>query len=415
MKSKNKGITLIALVITIIVMLILVSVTISMAINGGLFENAGRAVRETENAKEQEQGLANGGIEIGGIWYESIDDYLTQHGWEKGTTFETRDTFTCDHCGASYKMGDWVDYAPEWEETNTKISSRMTVSPSVTTTITAEKSGLDRYYEANSSYPSNANVDGNGTQTIQRDDSVSWIVLGIEDTDKNGTNETLLITTADSVDGMYLYGAAAYNNGPEEINRICEELYSNSEYGKARGMTIEDVNRALNIDLEDFELGGMYITGTPESPICNTTGNLTTKLNNLPETIWNAIKENRTYTPDGVNTEEALGEYPLNGYIYGLNSEGKLLNPVNGNTIDITEVESRTVFYSNYALASRGVGARSDCAGFGPGVVRSNVAGSYSITFDSYGDERNFRAALRPVVSLTSKLPDNLGPYFSNN
>ena len=38
-KGKNtaKGITLIALVITIIVMLILVAVTISMALNGGLF------------------------------------------------------------------------------------------------------------------------------------------------------------------------------------------------------------------------------------------------------------------------------------------------------------------------------------------------------------------------------------------
>ena len=58
--TSQKGITLIALVITIIVMLILVSVTISMAINGGLFEYAGRAVSETENAKKQEQGLADG-------------------------------------------------------------------------------------------------------------------------------------------------------------------------------------------------------------------------------------------------------------------------------------------------------------------------------------------------------------------
>ena len=58
--TSQQGITLIALVITIIVMLILVSVTISMAINGGLFEYAGRAVSETENAKKQEQGLADG-------------------------------------------------------------------------------------------------------------------------------------------------------------------------------------------------------------------------------------------------------------------------------------------------------------------------------------------------------------------
>ena len=50
MYKNNKGITLIALIITIIVMLILVSVTISMAVNGGLFEQAGRAVSQTNNA-----------------------------------------------------------------------------------------------------------------------------------------------------------------------------------------------------------------------------------------------------------------------------------------------------------------------------------------------------------------------------
>lgn len=59
MKSQ-KGITLIALVITIIVMLILVAVTITMAINGGLFDYAGRASQETNNAIQKEQTLGNG-------------------------------------------------------------------------------------------------------------------------------------------------------------------------------------------------------------------------------------------------------------------------------------------------------------------------------------------------------------------
>ena len=49
--KNNKGISLIVLVITIIVMLILVAVTITMAVNGGIFEYAGNAVGETNNAK----------------------------------------------------------------------------------------------------------------------------------------------------------------------------------------------------------------------------------------------------------------------------------------------------------------------------------------------------------------------------
>lgn len=72
----NKGITLIALVITIIVMLILVSVTISMAINGGIFDYAKKAVDDTKNAIAYEQELADGRINIGGVWYDSIQDYV---------------------------------------------------------------------------------------------------------------------------------------------------------------------------------------------------------------------------------------------------------------------------------------------------------------------------------------------------
>ena len=72
----REGITLIALIITIIVMLILVAVTISMAINGGLFEKAGEAVKETKNAINAEQKLADGKIEIDGVWYNSIDEYI---------------------------------------------------------------------------------------------------------------------------------------------------------------------------------------------------------------------------------------------------------------------------------------------------------------------------------------------------
>lgn len=47
-KEMNKGITLIALIITIIVMLILVGVTISVALNGGLFSTAKNAAKQTQ-------------------------------------------------------------------------------------------------------------------------------------------------------------------------------------------------------------------------------------------------------------------------------------------------------------------------------------------------------------------------------
>ena len=50
-----KGITLIALVITIIVMLILVGVTISVVLNNGLMENAQTARERQEVERDKEQ------------------------------------------------------------------------------------------------------------------------------------------------------------------------------------------------------------------------------------------------------------------------------------------------------------------------------------------------------------------------
>ena len=54
MMKNQKGITLVALIITIIVMLILVAVTISIALNGGIFEKARDASEKTLKAQLEE-------------------------------------------------------------------------------------------------------------------------------------------------------------------------------------------------------------------------------------------------------------------------------------------------------------------------------------------------------------------------
>jgi len=55
MNKQNKGITLIALVITIIVLVILVGVSVSVAINTGLIENSKTAVEDYDNAQKDEE------------------------------------------------------------------------------------------------------------------------------------------------------------------------------------------------------------------------------------------------------------------------------------------------------------------------------------------------------------------------
>lgn len=63
MMKGQKGITLVALVITIIVMLILVGVSITVAMQGGLFDTARGAATGTNEAAQGEKNLAEGSVQ----------------------------------------------------------------------------------------------------------------------------------------------------------------------------------------------------------------------------------------------------------------------------------------------------------------------------------------------------------------
>ena len=74
MQNRNKGITLIALIITIIIMLILVAVSVNVIIKSNLIGTAEKTVDKYNKVAEEE---ANGGtIEINGKKYASIEDYI---------------------------------------------------------------------------------------------------------------------------------------------------------------------------------------------------------------------------------------------------------------------------------------------------------------------------------------------------
>jgi len=87
-KQKQKGITLIALIITIIVMLILVGVTINVALNGGLFTKASDAAKQTEEKSILEQIIAlavwdnNGKINV----KATVDNVKQEFGGDKVST-----------------------------------------------------------------------------------------------------------------------------------------------------------------------------------------------------------------------------------------------------------------------------------------------------------------------------------------
>ena len=99
----SKGITLIALIITIIVMLILVGVTVNVAMQGGLFGTAREASSETIRQAEKDQLISAvlGGLQTGGTF--DITKATLPAG-AKWITSKTDDTKTSPTLGS----GNWV-------------------------------------------------------------------------------------------------------------------------------------------------------------------------------------------------------------------------------------------------------------------------------------------------------------------
>lgn len=125
------------------------------------------------------------------------------------------------------KVGDYVNYVP--------TSKTMTTDTSKTGNDTA--------------------------QTLTTQENTQWRILSIDET----TGEILLTTQgATNTDtNVTLKGATGYLHGVEELNRICKELYSNTEKGiTARSMTIEDLNKAVGCDPTTYSDYGKEYTYT---------------------------------------------------------------------------------------------------------------------------------------------------------
>lgn len=373
--KQNKGITLVALIITIIILLILVGVSINLAIKGDLFGSAEKAVSGTNDKVAQEQTRVD---ELMGE-LEKVEAQNAVHNWQYTDSTRAKIRCTCARCKAfndGDSTGRTLSIGQQIGETESKTGS---------TSITSAKSG----YDSDQTLALNA-------------EETKWVVFGYEDKDNDGLNEVLLLTTEHPrTNKIAFQGAAAYNNVVEEINRMCKELYGTN----ARGMTIEDVNRVLGYT----PAGGMYNLNSK----WNTTGNLTTKLKDLGD-MWTAIKNNNNNVtdysgkyydpshPKGINDNGAtLGEYVLDGYWYDVDD-------VSSNTSIVAKAMIFGSSETNYGywLASRGVIAYSDYASFVPGRVFGGVAGSYGGSFSSNGvAEGDGGYYLRPLVSLTSEIP----------
>ena len=400
---REKGITLIALIITIIVMLILVGVVVQVVIQSDLLGTAKTAGDKYKTAYEEESNMSQ--IEINGKKYDSIEDYLAGvesipeiHNWVR-----TGDNIKCEHCNTSLTIGQKLNYT---NHTKTGAGS---------SSISEEKSGIAQAKTDGQSWATSL-----GVQTVNiTSDDTKWVVLGVEDSNKNGTNETLLLTTeTPTTEKIKMYGYQPYNHAVDEINRMCKEIYG----ADARGMTIEDVNACLQyvapagMCAKNNSGTIVYYTvpeGTKISDLGSSYGNIWTDIQNNARVIDGTKKYFTPSCPEGTTDSSVLGNIPVDGYFYHLSDDGTyLVNEANASDTShtITTVTRNLIFGDSnnylYWLASRGVCAYSGCADFGPGAVIGGGANSVVVDlFDSVGDSGNDELPLRCVVSLRSDIP----------
>ncbi len=165
--KQNKGITLIALVVTIIVLLILAGISIQMLVGeGGILTNAREASDKTKNANEDEQvklavaeAISNG---VGTLTTENVKKALEN---EFGTEKVTKDTFTGN--GPWTFKGERNTYTIE---STGKISSKPPVKKDILT--------VDDFTEANyGDYITNYGIDIDGDHNVEDD----WRIFYMQD------------------------------------------------------------------------------------------------------------------------------------------------------------------------------------------------------------------------------------------
>ena len=406
-KTKEaKGITLIALVITIIVLLILAGVTIAtLTGDNGILKQADKAKTETTMGEEKEAiGLAYNGAKtekLGGvITAGDLNTQFTKNGTKatasgEGTIkvdFETGRSYTLDAHG---KIEEWIDIAKY-----VKVGDYVDYNPTITT-----KDGTTPVETSKLSYSSPIGTatehgNGNSVQNFTATEKTRWRVLSIE----NGVVELIsenVIKTSGTNANFILKGAIGYLYAERELNEVCKifgygygadttkggsyttggpidtQITGKIEETGARSITIEDINKKAGITEADYTtLNSRY-------------GSITNPTSNV---YYPTVNGDST---TGKSTSAGVKNLKITRYSY------------NKSKIENTDIQNM-LFNGKYWLASRCI----DTFGSADFHVRYANGDGANSDFLCYGNSSDFYEStyddctVRPVVTLKSDIID---------
>ena len=365
LKKTEKGITLVALVVTIVVLLILAGVSINLVLgNNGIIAKAKEA--ETKSAEASQNDLKG---------MNALAEEMNNALGEKPKVDLSK-----------YKIGDSVNYT---------------------------------YDPASSSYTLESKYSGySSNQTIAQTTGLTWKVLNV---DKE--NDTVdIISTNPTSSTVYFYNILGYNNGPYLMNEICKAQYSNKTLGvNARSINLLDMEKHLTADGITARNAYQYDSstakyGTTKTYPSNTKyPSLYANQKGAGPNITEAEASKKITQPDTTKGNDPYEESkpivpkgttePTNDSTYGTGNPLTVTQTYYYRPINDTNYGTASSILANstkFWVAARDVHTRSDYATFGLRIADTNAYGCNM--FYSNGDTGGSTCALRPVVSLPSRL-----------
>lgn len=403
--KEKKGITLIALVITIIVLLILAGVTIAtLTGENGILTKATEASKKTGQASAEEQVQLEVTASIGTDGNINIEDLNDNLGNIEGLTHEgeTIENNPIDSLPATVVVDgnnviireDGSVVVSEWTQTGYEITNGE---------ITVKVGNyVLNYDEGTGSTQIETTESGHTEQQTLATEDLDWRILGIGE---NGGLELISDNPTTSTK-ITLSGETGYLNAEEVLNTACNELYGKGQYAeRARSLNVEDINKLANYDPETYsgygdlykyrfstEAGYMqYSTSTDNGQTWSEWANITS----LSYQTFRMPGSTETISANNPKESEQI-EYTY--YRYSISSQ------MADNT-DIANMITNGTGDSNVTqwLASRAVRCYSDYAGFLVRFVDYGFVSNHFL-YGSNGDSRRPSWAVRPVVTLESNI-----------
>ena len=349
-KSRNKGITLIALVITIIILLILAGISISALTNQGLFKNAKAAQNATEKAEAEQGNVLN-------EYEDEINKYLETNKKVEGKIVDRINDGTI-------KIGDYVKYTPDKTSTTEILQELNTYSGS----------------------------DKNTTSTLTQE-NLNWRILDVKD------GQVRLISEVPTTSNITLNGYNGYNNAVKLLDDTCNTLYTNKKLA----------NKVQNIKIEDIQ---DKMVETDYSKFDSNYGKTFTPTNKYYANILTKEKEQKVNgtagTELGLSEQTELINQTTKTQATSLEVKYTYWNKAM-TANDFKDSKYYELFINNgsnypvYWMSSRFINSDSYFATFCARIVNSNGVGGQGLS-DSGSGEGKPSSHFRPIITLNNNV-----------